>query len=151
MSDVQRFSDEVQRAGKNGFDAAVSSFGEANKGFQAIAAEITAYSKRAFEDGTRAFEQLLGAKSFEQVIEIQSQYAKTAYESHIAELSKLGEMYAGLTRNAYKPVEQAAAKAGAPNRPSSSSCTSSPTAWSAPSPRATSCRCCSSRSCSASR
>ena len=73
MSDVQRFSDEVQKAGKNGFDAAVSSFGEANKGFQAIAAEITAYSKKAFEDSTRAFEQLLGAKSFEQVFEMSSQ------------------------------------------------------------------------------
>ena len=35
-----------------------------------------------------------------------------AYEGYVAELSKLGEMYAGLTRNAYKPVEQAAAKAG---------------------------------------
>jgi hypothetical protein len=64
----------------------------------------------------RAFEQLLRAKSFEQVIEIQSQYAKKAYDPHIAELSKLGEIYAGLTRNAYKPVEQAAAKAGSPNR-----------------------------------
>jgi hypothetical protein len=38
------------------------------------------------------------------------------YEAHVAELSKLGEMYAGLTPNAYKPVEQAAAKAGTPNR-----------------------------------
>jgi hypothetical protein len=31
-------------------------------------------------------------------------------------LSKLGEMYVDLARNAYKPVEQAAAKAGVPNR-----------------------------------
>jgi hypothetical protein len=116
MSDVERFGDQVQRAGKNGFDAAVSSFAEANKGLQAIAAEITAYSKKTFEDGTRAFEQLLGAKSLGQVIEIQSQYARMVYEAHVAELSKLGEMYAGLTRNAYKPVEQAAAKAGTPNR-----------------------------------
>ncbi len=111
MSDVQRFGDEVQRAGKEGFDAAVRSFGEANKGFQAIAAEIAAYSKKSFEDGTRAFEELLGAKSFEHVIEIQSQYARMVFEANVAELSKLGEMYAGLTRNAYKPVEQAAAKA----------------------------------------
>ena len=116
MADVQSFHDGVQKAGKDGFDAIVSSFGEANKGFQAIAAEITAYSKKALEDGTRAFEQLLGAKSFDQVIEIQSQYAKNAYETYVAELSKLGEMYAGLTRNAYKPVEQAAAKAGTSNR-----------------------------------
>ena len=116
MSDVQKFGEEFQRVGKDGFDAAVHSFGEVNKGLQAIAAEVTDYSKKAFEDGTRAFEQLLGAKSFEQVIEIQSQYAKKAYDTYIAELSKLGEMYAGLTRNAYKPVEQAAAKAGSPYR-----------------------------------
>jgi hypothetical protein len=62
MSDVQRFGDEVQRAGKAGFDATVSAFGEANKGFQAIAAEITAYSKKSLEDGTRAFEQLVRCK-----------------------------------------------------------------------------------------
>ena len=116
MSDVQRFSNEVQRAGKDGFDAVVSSLGEANKGFQAIAAEIAAYSKKSFEDGTRAFEQLLGAKSLEQVVEIQSQYARMAYEAYFGELSKLGEMYAGLTRNAHKPVEQAAAKGGVAHR-----------------------------------
>jgi hypothetical protein len=116
MSDVQKFGDEFQRVGKDGFDAAVSSFGEVNKGLQAIVAEVTAYTKKSFEDGTRAFEQLLGAKSFEQVIEIQSQYARMACEAYVAELSKLGEMYAGLTRNAYKPVERAAAKAGVPNR-----------------------------------
>ena len=116
MSDVQKFGEEFQRVGKDGFDAGVRSFGEVNKGLQAIAAEVTDYSKKAFEDGTRALEQLLSAKSFEQVIEIQSQYAKKAYDAYIAEWSKLGEMYAGLTRNAYKPVEQAAAKVGSPNR-----------------------------------
>jgi hypothetical protein len=116
MSDVQKYGEEFQRVGKEGFDAAISSFGQVSKGLQAIAAEVTAYSKKAFEDGTRAFEQLLGAKSFEQVIEIESQYAKRAYDAYIAEVSKLGEMYAGLTRNAYKPVEQAAGKAGVPNR-----------------------------------
>jgi hypothetical protein len=59
---------------------------------------------------TRAFEQLLRAKSFEQVIEVQSQYARMAYEAHVAELTKLGEMYADLTRNAYKPVEKIVTK-----------------------------------------
>jgi hypothetical protein len=96
--------------GKDGFDAAVKSFGEMNKGFQAIAAEVTDYSKKAFEDGTRAFEQLIGAKSVEQAVEIQSTYAKKAYDNYVAEVSKLGEMYAGLARDAYKPVEVAFTK-----------------------------------------
>jgi len=102
--------EEFQKVGKDGFDAAVRSFGEVNKGFQAIAAEVTDYSKKAFEDGTRAFEQLIGAKSIEQAIEIQSQYAKKAYDAYVAEVSKLGEMYVGLAKDAYKPVEAAFAK-----------------------------------------
>lgn len=102
--------EEFQKVGKDGFDAAVRSFGEMNKGFQAIAAEVTDYSKKAFEDSTRAFEQLIGAKSVEQAIEIQSQYAKKAYDAYVAEMSKLGEMYAGLAKDAYKPVEAAFAK-----------------------------------------
>jgi hypothetical protein len=102
--------DEFQKVGKDGFDATVRSFGEVNKGFQAIAAEITDYSKKAFEDGTRAFEQLIGAKTIEQAMEIQSQYAKKAYDNYVAEMSKLGEMYVGLAKDAYKPVEVALSK-----------------------------------------
>lgn len=105
--------EEFQKVGKDGFDAAVRSFGEMNKGFQAIAAEVTDYSKKAFEDSTRAFEQLIGSKSIEQAVEIQSQYAKKAYETYMTEMSKLGEMYVGLAKDAYKPVEVAFAKKAA--------------------------------------
>ena len=110
MSDVQRFGEDFQQASKNGFDASVRSLGEVSKGVQAIAATIVDYSKKNFEDSTRAFEQLIGAKSFEQAWEIQSQYAKKAFEAYVAQASKIGEMYVDLARNAYQPVEQAATK-----------------------------------------
>ena len=110
MSDVQKFGEEFQRVSKNSFDASVRSLGEVNKGFRAIAATVGDYSKKAFEDGTRAFEQLVAAKSFEQAWEIQSQYAKKAFDAYIAQASKLGEMYVELARNAYQPVEQVAGK-----------------------------------------
>jgi phasin protein len=85
----QKWTDESQKMSKDGFDAALRSYGELNKGFQAITAKLTDYSKRAFEDATRAFEQLVGSKSIEQAIEIQSQYAKKAYDTWVAEASKL--------------------------------------------------------------
>jgi hypothetical protein len=102
--------EEFQKVGKDSFDAAVKSLGEVNKGLQAIAAELTDYSKKAVEDSMRAFEQLMGAKTLEQAVEIQSQYAKKAYDTYMAEMSKLGEMYVGLAKNAYKPVESALTK-----------------------------------------
>ena len=69
--------------------------------------------RRRSRISTRAFEQLVGAKSIEQAIEIQSQYAKKAYDTYIAEMSKLGEMYVGLAKDAYKPVEAALSKKAA--------------------------------------
>ena len=103
MTEHSKIADEFQKVGKDGFDAAVRSYGDANKGFQAIIAEVTNYSKKAFDEGTRAFEQLVGAKSVEQAVEIQSQYVKKAYEAHIAQMTKLGEMYVSLAQNAFKP------------------------------------------------
>jgi len=106
----QQASEQFQKMGKDNYDAVLRSYGELNKGFEAIGARVTDYSKRAFEDATRAFEQLVGAKSFEHAIEIQSEYAKKAYDTWVAEASKLGEMYAAVARDAYKPVEKAVTK-----------------------------------------
>ena len=102
--------DEVQKLGKDNVEAAMKAFGATSKGFQAIAAEVTNYSKKSFEDGTAAVERLLGAKTLEKAIEIQSEYAKTAYEGFVAQATKLGELYAGLAKEAYKPFEGYLAK-----------------------------------------
>ena len=104
---AQRVGREYQKAAETGLDAASRSFGEANKGFQALAAEMMNYSKSAFDDAIRTWEQLIGVKSLEQAIQIQSDYAKRVYENHMAELKKLGEMTVGMVRDASKPVEDA--------------------------------------------
>ena len=88
-------------------DAAVKVFGEWNKGWQAIAAEMTDYTKRSFEEGTATMEKLLSAKSFEQAVEIQTGYAKRAYDEYMHQMSKIGGLYADLAKEAYKPVEKA--------------------------------------------
>ena len=102
--------EEFQKIGKDNFDATVKSFGEFNKSFQAIATEVTDYSKKAFEEGTATFEKLAGAKSVEQAVEIQTGYAKKVYEDYVAGASKIGEMYVDLAKDIYKPVEDAMAK-----------------------------------------
>ena len=73
--ELKNVGEEYQRLSKEGFNAATRSLGEMNKGFQALAAEMTDYSKRTFEDVFRAWEQLLGARSMDRAFEIQSQYA----------------------------------------------------------------------------
>ena len=98
------------KLGSDGFNAVVHSWGEVNKGFQAVAEEVTDYTKRVFEDATRAFEQLVRAKSPEQLIEIQSQFIQTSFDAYVAKMSKLSEMYVALARDASKPIAQARIK-----------------------------------------
>lgn len=114
MFDYSKASNDFQKISKDSYDAMVRSYGELNRGFQDIGAQMTSYSKQAFAEATRTFEKLVGAKSLEHVIEIQSQYAKTSYDNWVAEASKIGEKFASVTRNAYKPVEQAVVKTTTP-------------------------------------
>jgi hypothetical protein len=101
-----RMGQEFQRAAERGLEAASQSFSEANRGFQALAAEMTDYSKRTFDDAMRTWEQLIGVRSLEKALDIQSQYAKRVYENHMAELSKLAEMYTAMMRDASKPIRE---------------------------------------------
>jgi hypothetical protein len=110
LEPFQKANDDLQKMGKDNYDAVLSSYGEFNKSMQAIAARWTDYSKRSFEEATRAFEQLVSAKTMEQAFEIQSQYAKKAYDNWMAETSKLTEMYAEMARDAYRPVGQIVGK-----------------------------------------
>jgi len=103
--------DEVQKLSKDNVDATMKSFGALSKATQTIAAELADYSKKSFEDSTKVLEKLFGAKSFEKAIEIQTDYAKTAYEGFVAQATKIGEMYADLAKETYKPYEGFVAKA----------------------------------------
>lgn len=97
--------DEMQKIGKDNLDLAMKSFGTVSKGVQAIAVEVADYSKKSFEEGTAAAEKLFGAKTLDKAVEIQSDYFKSAYESFVAQATKMGELYADLAKETYKPYE----------------------------------------------
>lgn len=103
---IKNFED-FQKLGQQNVDTAMKAFGEWSKGWQAIAAEMTDYTKRSFEEGTATVEKLLTVKSVEQAIEIQTGYAKRAYDDYLHQVSKIGGLYAELAKEAYKPVEKA--------------------------------------------
>jgi hypothetical protein len=97
--------EDVQKLSKDNMDATMKSFGALSKATQTIAAELADYSKKSFEDGSKVMEKLLGVKSLDKAIEIQTDYAKTAYEGFVAQATKIGELYADFAKETYKPFE----------------------------------------------
>ncbi|HLQ89879.1 MAG TPA: phasin family protein [Xanthobacteraceae bacterium] len=103
--------DEMQAFGKASLDATTSSLGACSKGFQAIATEFSDYSKKVFEDGASATEKLLTAKTPDKAFEVHGAYMKSTYEGFVAQSTKLGDLYASLARDVFKPYEPRPTKA----------------------------------------
>jgi hypothetical protein len=105
--------ESLQKLSKDNVDVALKSFGVASKGMQAIATEVADFQKKSFEDGTAALEKLMGAKTLDKAFEVQSEFYKTAYEGFVSRATKIGELYADLAKETYKPLEGVIAKATA--------------------------------------
>jgi len=97
--------EDLQKLGTDGLDVAMKQFGAISKGAQAIASEVADYSKQSFEATAATAEKLAGVKSLEKVIEIQTDFVKSAYEGFVARSTKLGSLYADLAKETYKPLE----------------------------------------------
>ena len=95
-------SDNIQDAGKGQLDDFTTII-------QAIFAEGADYTKKSVESRLALGEKLLGAKSFDAVIQIQTEYAKGSYDAFVAQATKMGELHSNLAKAAFKPAEQAIA------------------------------------------
>jgi hypothetical protein len=102
--------EEIQQYGKEHYEAAVTSASTLQSGLQAIATAYGDYTKKSFENGKSFVEKLAGVKSLDKAIEVQTEYAKSAYETFVAESQKIAELYADLAKQTYKPIEGLVAK-----------------------------------------
>jgi hypothetical protein len=102
--------EEIQQYGKEQYETAVASANTLQSGIQAIATAYGDYTKKSFEDGKSFVEKLSGVKSLDKAIEVQTEYAKSAYETFVAESQKIATLYADLAKQTYKPLEGLVAK-----------------------------------------
>jgi hypothetical protein len=93
----------AQKLGKDSFNATVKALEVATTGTQAIAVETADYAKKSFEQTASTFEKLVGVKSLDKVIEIQTDYVKSAYEGFVAQSTKTGELYTKLAQDSFAP------------------------------------------------
>lgn len=102
--------EDIQNYGKEQFETVVASATSLQNGLQAIASAYGDYTKKSFED-TRSFvEKLSGVKSLDKALEAQTDFARSTYETFVAESQKIAGLYGDLAKQALKPVEALATK-----------------------------------------
>ena len=97
--------DQFLGYGKDTVEAYVKSANAAGKGAETLHNEIYAYSKQSIEDSIAAAKALLGSKSVHEAFELQTDFAKTAFDAYVSELTKLSELVVSTTRDTFEPLQ----------------------------------------------
>jgi hypothetical protein len=91
-------------------DPAVASGNALSVDFQTLATAYGNYTKKSFEQTQAFVEKLSGVRSLDKAVEIQTEFAKQAYETFVTESQKIRELYRGLAKQNLRPFEGIAAK-----------------------------------------
>jgi len=112
----QAFKDAVEKSlgalndanaySKQNLEALIASVTAATKGAETLGAQAMAFSKKSVEDQVAAAKSLAGAKSIQEVVELQTAYAKSALEAYMAEVGKMSETVAASVKDSMKPINE---------------------------------------------
>jgi phasin family protein len=72
---------------------------------QTIASAHADFAKKLMQHGSEFISQLTSIKEPAKLMELQSEYAKNAYETFVAQSKKISELYVELFKQMTKPLE----------------------------------------------
>jgi len=90
---------------KDTAEVAMKSATVAGKGVEAINSEIYSFSKQSIEDAVAATKAVMGSKSVHEAFEFQTDFAKSAFEAYVAELTKISELATSATKESFAPFK----------------------------------------------
>jgi phasin family protein len=112
----QAFKDSIEKSlsalgeanthSKKNLEAVVASVTAATKGAEALGAQAMAYSKKSLEDQVTAAKTLTGAKSVQEVVELQTAFAKSSLEAYVTEMNKASEIVAASMKECFQPLNE---------------------------------------------
>src|SRR3954471_2176872 len=97
--------EDIQNYGKEHMESVAASASNLQSGVQAIATAYGDYAKKSFEDTKSFVEKLSGVKSLDKAVEAQTEFARSAYETFVAESQKIATLYTDLAKQTFKPYE----------------------------------------------
>lgn len=97
---------EINAQGKRNLEAVVESVTAATRGAETLGAQSLAYGKKSWEDGVNAAQALAGAKSIQEVVELQTAFAKTSIEAYLAEVTKMTDVVTASVKDSFKPLNE---------------------------------------------
>jgi phasin family protein len=97
---------ELNAQGKQNLEAIVASAAAAQKGVETLSAQSAAFTKKSWEDGVAAAQAMSQARSIQELLELQTTWAKSATEAYLAEVTKATDVLTASVKNSFKPINE---------------------------------------------
>jgi phasin family protein len=97
---------ELNAHSKKNLEAVVASATASAKGAEALGAQAMAFSKAVFDTQVSAAKSLAGAKSVQEVVELQTAFAKSALETYMAQFGAMSDTVSSSVKESMKPLNE---------------------------------------------
>ncbi|WP_426166265.1 phasin family protein [Sandarakinorhabdus sp. DWP1-3-1] len=101
--------DEITDMARGNVEALLASARAATAGIEQIATHVAEVSRKSFEEASTAMKAITSAKTPNELMQLQSDYAKGQFDQAVSEFSKLSEMMVKLAGEVFEPVQNRAA------------------------------------------
>jgi phasin family protein len=90
--------------GQENIDAFAKSSEIAAKAVEGIGSEISAFTKKSFEDSVAAAQDLASAKTMTELFEKQTAFAQSAFEGWVGQTTKMNEIFVAAAKDVTAPL-----------------------------------------------
>jgi phasin family protein len=97
--------DQFDSYSQANYDALTMSFGIVTKGFEDVSKAWFAYTQTSVDAGVDFSKKVIGAKSVNEIVDLQNDFAKSSFESFVAESTKLSEISVKTANEAIEPIK----------------------------------------------
>jgi len=97
--------DQVLGFGKENVEAYLKAANAAGKGVETLQNEMYMFSRQSVEETLAATKAVLSAKSVHEAFEIQSDFAKSAFETYVGQINRVNEIFLSATKEAFEPIQ----------------------------------------------
>ena len=100
-----RSFEDVERLGRENLDLAGKSFAAMSDGLRAMSADTADYTRKSFETSAASMRRLVAAKSLDQAVEVQTDFARATYQDFVSHSTKVGACLTDVVKETFKPFE----------------------------------------------
>ena len=97
---------EMNAQGKQNLEAMVASATAAQKGVETLSAQSVAFTKKSWEDSVAAAKSMTQARSIQELLELQTTWAKSATEAYLAEVTRATDVLTASVKDSFQPINE---------------------------------------------